>query len=217
MGSTNSTNNIIHTVTFDSLTKHTLTTTYSFARKLKSAYIQPLYKSRGMTHLMLLVLLTKEHPDLLPTIEDYIKHHPKELEKLNGAGWTPLMLAVANTQSCSSLETVELLLNCGANVNHTGNKKTPLMIACAYAGTTSSFETVKLLCDNPNININAYYQAYHDNVMTALSFAVYTEKPNIDVVNLLIQLGIRKSKYMDKDILMLQHSYMIKPNNQIMV
>jgi hypothetical protein len=174
-------------------------------------------KTTNLTHLMKLVLLTKEHPETLEIIRSYIAQNPEELEKRSSSGWTPLLLAVANSSNgdgSSSLDTVKLLLECGANVNSTSKDfPSALIVACRYAGTTSDLETVTTLCEHKNMNM---HQKYIKNVWglntypcNALSYAVYTDKPNIDVINFLIKCGIRQDMYIERDLEALQRAYLI--------
>jgi len=61
-------------------------------------------------------------------------------------GWTPLMLAVRNVSTVSSLETVQMLFAAGADVNQQNNDGwTALMMAARYSTTDSSLETVQML------------------------------------------------------------------------
>jgi hypothetical protein len=141
--------------------------------------------AKRMTYLMKLVMLTNEHPDLLETISDYCKANPRELSQTNSIGWSPLMLAVANSTTCSTLETVELLLNLGANVN--GNRgrhnMRPIILAIHYAGDSSSLETFNLLCSKNDIHYNCYAPGFLIAPVNLMSIAIYNRKPNIYIIN----------------------------------
>lgn len=181
-------------------------------RKNYYQYYRIPHKSAGMTFLMKCVLLTKERPELLDRIRDYVTRHPDQLNKKNKKGWTPLMIAVANTNVSSSLETVKLLLELGANVNRQSSTSlSPLVIACYLAGTTSNFETVKMLCEDRNIKIHQscrFIDNRMDDSYNALTFALQGDNPNINVINYLIQRGVKKDMWIDDNqIARLQRSY----------
>lgn len=192
---------------------------YRVANKIKvSDY--PLIKSthsKGMTYLMKLVLLTKENPRFLEEIETHVTNNPMSLEETNHKGWTPLMIAAANTNTVSSVETVAKLIELGANynANKTMFKKhrlSPLMVAVAYAGTTSNFETVKLFCEQPKLKKHEKY--YQKNAMDythlyVVGFAVFTVNPSVEVINYLIEKGFYCGNVEDK-ILALQNAYNIR-------
>jgi ankyrin repeat protein len=69
--------------------------------------------------------------------------------------WTPLHLACFNTNGFSTLETVEILLIAGADVNCEGrNKWTPLHVVINHCATISTIATLQLLIVN-GANIDA--------------------------------------------------------------
>jgi hypothetical protein len=171
--------------------------------------------AKSMTHLMKLVLLTREHPDLLTTISAHIANHPDELEMQNSKGWTALSLAVANSCSCSTIDTVKLLLNLGANVN--GGKIKPIMVAALYAGSSSSSETFFLLCDQPNIDYTVTYRSswgifsFHSYMMR---FAVWSEPPDILIIHHLIRKGCGTNGY-DNRIATIQRMETLKKLDEL--
>ena len=62
--------------------------------------------------------------------------------------WTALMFASRFSNSTSSLDTVKLLLENGADVNlKNDNKATPLLMAARISNIDSSYDTVKLLLE----------------------------------------------------------------------
>lgn len=73
--------------------------------------------SYGWTKLMKWVLLTKKNPFLEQKIRDYITKYPEEINARNIHGYTALMIAVLNINTRSTPETVNTLLNAGANVD----------------------------------------------------------------------------------------------------
>jgi ankyrin repeat protein len=58
-------------------------------------------------------------------------------------GWTPLMYAARYSNKTSSLETVKLLIEKGADPSIANKGYTPLMAAAKHAGKDSSLETVQ--------------------------------------------------------------------------
>ncbi|AYV81996.1 MAG: hypothetical protein Homavirus1_26 [Homavirus sp.] len=169
--------------------------------------------SKGLTYLMKLVLLTNKNPELVYDIEDVVNDNPAELHKKNRIGWTPLMLAVANTTTMSSIETVKKLLELGANPNSTSYKKlSPLMVAVYNYGYGSDLETIKLLCSLQNIRINQYHYKYINNtviVENALTYAVNGLKKDIKVIDYLIKNGAVVLNNDDVKVLIVQNMCII--------
>jgi len=105
-------------------------------------------KSKGFTLLMKWVLLTKKCPHLNEKIKNYIKSHPKEINKKNEKGWTALMLASLNSRNKSNEETVKILIDAQCNLNlQNNNGWTALMMASRCSGSESTEGTVKMLID----------------------------------------------------------------------
>ncbi len=121
--------------------------------------------SSGFTKLHKFVMLTKQYPELLINIRELIEQDKTKptnlltniksmigmdtslLNKKNSVGLTALMLACANTNSYSSIETVKLLIELGANVNiHADSGFNALIL--------SQFDAAQLLID-AKINVNA--------------------------------------------------------------
>ena len=88
-------------------------------------------------------------------LKEYLEKHPDKVNIQNEKGWTPLMIASRFSNTTSTLETVECLLQLGADPDLKDNIRwTALMYASENSDTTSTFETVKLLLDygaDPNI------------------------------------------------------------------
>nr|WBF71152.1 putative ankyrin repeat protein [Megavirus caiporensis] len=99
---------------------------------------------------------------------------------------TPLIISSINSGTTSDLETIQLLLKYGADINQTNHLGChALMFAARYAGTTSCIKTVKFLLDNgTNVNLQ-------DNFgYTALMYASkYSKTSNSKVIQMLLDHG----------------------------
>ena len=101
--------------------------------------------SREFTPLMYLVINTNEYPELNQLIGNF----KDSINDKNEIGFTALMLAAVNCHDRSSIETVKVLLEHGADVNLVDNEGwSALMMAVRYSNTDSSIETVRLLIEN---------------------------------------------------------------------
>ncbi|ANB50222.1 putative ankyrin repeat protein [Powai lake megavirus] len=146
-------------------------------------------KCRYFTKLMWLI----NHENILSNgHEKIIRHLKKEknLKKINDEnekGWTALMMASTMSNSHSSYQTVELLLELGANINIQSNCGcTALIAACINSGTISSNKTVNLLIDHgANINLKNKFGK------TALEYACINSKEygSTDTVKILLKKG----------------------------
>ena len=99
---------------------------------------------------------------------------------LNSLGWTPLCTTVTKLQDKANSDHLRLLLQLGADVNHTDiNGRTPMMLAASMGRLPS----IKLLMNN---------YAAHDNFdnfgWSALMFAVYYN--HFDVVTFMLDHGV---------------------------
>lgn len=100
------------------------------------------------THLMKLVLVVNQFPNVLELIEELIEKNPGELDKQNSNGWSALMIASINCSRQSSIECVKLLIKLGADANlHSIYGNTALILASEYCATSSSIECVRLLIE----------------------------------------------------------------------
>jgi hypothetical protein len=169
--------------------------------------------SHNMSYLMELVLLTKRNPNMHTEIRQYLAVYPEELNKENDKGWTALAIAVGNTNTCSCIETVQLLLTLGASVNH--GKIKPIMVAAAYAGTSSTVETFFLLTEQPGLN---YYTSYQQDDTTGiyevLFFAAQSWSPNMKIIDHLIHQGCSIA-HVSERIAILQRSAALKILDEI--
>ena len=84
-------------------------------------YICSSYSScSGFTSLMYLVCNTRENPEYLEQIKYILDNYLEELNKQNALNFTPIMLAVMNYNTNSTLETVNLLLEYKPDLNIIG-------------------------------------------------------------------------------------------------
>lgn len=116
------------------------------------------YKIFG-SFLQKIVLMTREYPIIYNFLFKNIKHFSlEEINFKNKTGNTALILASLNSNTGSTIETVELLLKNNANVSIKNDIGwTAFMIACRYALISSSIETIKLLLEyKSNINERNY-------------------------------------------------------------
>ena len=112
-----------------------------------------------------------------------------DLNKLSEDGRLPLAVAVRNSNTTSSLETVKLLLDRGADpdLKEIGNNGfTALIIAARYSNKDSSLETVKLLLER-----KAKVDLRNDAGNTALIVAAgnSTKDSSVETVKLLLDNG----------------------------
>ena len=79
------------------------------------------------------------------------------------------MFSCRYSNTDSTIETVELLLDRGANVNlKNSDGLTALMLACRNSNTDSNIETVKLLLNVNNIDVNIVFNDTKYNVLILL-------------------------------------------------
>ena len=114
-------------------------------------------KSKGNDLIHFLVKDSRKN-DYFNKLKEYLNIHPDKVNIQNDQGWTPLMMASRYSNTDSTFETVELLLQKGADPNIQNNDGwTALMMASRFSNTTSTFETVEYLLEhgaNPNIQNN---------------------------------------------------------------
>ena len=133
-------------------------------------------KSKGFTKLMKLCMMTNKYPNLHKHINKLIKDKSEKINAQNNKGFSALMLASINFNKCSSIETIQLLLENKVDINARNNKGwSSLMLAAQY----SNIETVRLLLEN-KADINA-----RNNGKSSLMLAV--EYSNIETVQLLLE------------------------------
>ncbi len=105
----------------------------------------------------------------------------------NAVGRTALMLASANSNTSSSLETVEALISAGANLDLRDNGCwTALMLASCHSNETSSLQTVEAL-----IHAGANLDLQNEDGCTALiiSSKFTNESCSLETIKALIRAG----------------------------
>ena len=134
----------------------------------KKYYCSQYTLSMGFTYLMKLVLLTQKYPELI----NQIKNYKNEINKTNVEGWTPLMIACRNCQFYSSVETVQELLLCGADVNMQNKDYcTAIMYAIIRFDSDSNLQTIEML-----INAGANLNSRDMNGLSVLTYICNGEK-----------------------------------------
>jgi len=140
---------------------------------------------RQLTELHRFVMLTNKEPRYNAIIKNLIATFPEYLNAKTDAGHTPLMLAALNVQTHSSIETMTILIDAGADIDATcSNDWTALMYATKYSNISSSVEAMKLLLDS-GCNPNTYSKG---NIWTALMLAVFyiNKSSSVDAIKLLL-------------------------------
>ena len=149
----------------------------------------PYIESKGFTKLMKLVMMTGKNPELISDIKNMIIYDKNIIDIKNEKGWTPLMLAARNSDTDSNIDTVKLLIECGANIKSQNNDGwTTLMMAVRCGNMDdSNLNIIKILIESgANLNIQ------NNGKLTALMMAAQfnnTTNNNIETVKLLIDAG----------------------------
>ncbi|ANB50760.1 putative ankyrin repeat protein [Powai lake megavirus] len=140
------------------------------------------------TKLMYLIIYEKIIDDCHNKIIKEIKLCGNNIDAKNELGWTALMLAARNSKNWSSIKTVKLLLDAGADPNiydrTIGNSI--LSMCVASSNKSSSLETVILLLDK-GANIN--YKSLYGWTSLMLASRNSYKNSNIDTVKILLQYG----------------------------
>jgi len=140
----------------------------------------------GFTKLHRYVMMTNKHPKYIIKIKKILAKHPHLLNMQNSRGWSPLMLAACNSNKYSTIETVELLLSYGPDLEiKTKNLNTALSLASIFGGSSSSVETVRLLLSY-GADINNINKDGNSVLQWAILGIRDDEYGSIDVVNLLL-------------------------------
>ena len=148
-------------------------------------------KSKGNDLIHFLVKDSRKD-NSLNMLKEYLDTNPDKINIQNEEGWTPLMIASWYSNTTSTFETVELLLECGANPNLKDNiGHTALMHASINSNSTSTFETVELLLNcgaDPNLKNNfgntalmipSNYSNNNSNDETVECLLKYNTNPNL--------------------------------------
>lgn len=105
-------------------------------------------ESIGFKLLMKLVLLTKKNNEAIPLIRKLLNENPNTINQINSQGWTALMLAATNSGTCSTENTVQILIDAGAELNlQISTGWTALILAARNSNRCSTENTVKMLID----------------------------------------------------------------------
>lgn len=112
----------------------------------------PFRNDKGVTRLMLLASFldkySKKFHEINSVIKEYIKEVPDEINITSKHGWNVINICIASKYS--HIETIKILLNGSANVNHiSGYKMTALHIATNYV----KLNVAKLILEYDSINI----------------------------------------------------------------
>lgn len=141
----------------------------------------PVTKCAGFTFLHKLVLLTKKYPELNNVIRSV---NPEEINKVNENGWSALFLEILNNTALSSMKTIKLLLELGADVNCRLKNGSPLFSEAMYC--YNSTKIVKLL-----LKYGADINVRNNRGFTPLMRCVeYFNAFTIETIKLLLQLGV---------------------------
>ena len=129
------------------------------------------------------VLKTGSNSSINKKIINYLKIYPKEKDIKNEEGFTPLMLASMNSNCRSTIETVKILLESGADVNiQDDSGRTALMHAVICSPLTSSKETVKILLEKgSDVNVQDLCER------TALIHAFMIQNIEIETIKILLE------------------------------
>ena len=145
--------------------------------------------SSGFTLLMKWILSVRKYPFLINKIKNMLKRKPYLIKQTNTKGWNLLHLACANSNSASSNEIVELLINHGININaQTLCGETALHLSVIYIKIENSNEdTMKILIKSgANINTKDNYG------FTPLITAIVNISDNhlLNILKILIDAGV---------------------------
>ena len=112
--------------------------------------------STGFDYIHKIVMSTRNHPEFLNILKEYLDKFPEKINCRNSKDWTALHLACQNSDQKSTNGTVEYLLNypnIDVNLqNVDGN--TALHMVCRYYNTDITEKMCELLLVQPGINVN---------------------------------------------------------------
>lgn len=115
------------------------------------------YIGENSNHLQRCVLHTKDYPELNEYIDLYLTLHKNIINFQNDIGCTALMIASMYSTIYSSMQTVQILLKHGADLNLIDNIGwTALMHTCCNLDYESNNRTLMLLLDyHPDTNVQS--------------------------------------------------------------
>lgn len=149
-------------------------------------FCSPKIKSKRFNHLQKCVILTREYDFMNEYIDYYLYLHPGTIDYQNDFGWTALILACRNASTCSTEETVRILIKHHADLNlQCEQNMTALMYACNNSASESSENVVRMLLEaGCNINLK------NINGLTAIFYGIKTiSKSTIGTLKLLLDFG----------------------------
>ena len=139
-------------------------------------------KSHGFTYLQYLVMNYHKIDNCLELIENDIKNSVDNNynNKRNNKKYNALILACINSNTCSHIDVVKLLIKLGANINFNIDNKNIVSLTSLYTKTSSSIEVLELIL-NSGFNINN-----NSTLMNLCNKSKYHSNKNI---KLLIKYG----------------------------
>lgn len=155
---------------------------YLFENDLSKKYIiTPALTLRCLNHLQKCILLTSKYNFMNEYIDLYLYGCQSAVNYTAECGWSPLMIAVVNTNNNSSEETVRILIKHGAIVSYQSTDgTTALMLAALYSGNISTITTVEILLKHGAI---AHYKNKDEH--TALTLSIINFSP-VETIKLLL-------------------------------
>jgi ankyrin repeat protein len=152
----------------------------------------PHYKAKHFNAPMKWVMMTKQYPALLPHIRNYYLSHPEEINRRNSLGRTAIFLAVRNSNTCSSEETVKLLLEFHPQLNISDNEeRTPLLLTITNIGIDSTLNTMVMLL-NAGADVNYGHYRNCDPLCSAI---LTMSADNTMDINILKEIIARKPNF----------------------
>ncbi len=151
----------------------------------KEYYCREMVKSAGFTLLMKLVLLTKKKKKAIYLIRKILNKNPNTIDKKNDKGWTALMLAVRNSNTCSTENTVKILIDAGADLNLQSNIGAT---ALGHSENHCENNIFKMLI-NAGVGINLQ----NNNGMSVLMGVIRSDNSNtcrVEKVKILLDTGV---------------------------
>lgn len=142
----------------------------------------------GFTQLMMLVLQTGVYPELEDRIRTEIPD--EELDKQTTDGTTALMMACIHTNSCSTENTVRILLERGCSPTIKNNiGYSVLSFLCDIPYNTTA-ETFRLLLNTYKFDVNEKLNYSPASLLSAMCMDNQEEVPDLlEIVSLLIDYG----------------------------
>lgn len=138
--------------------------------------------SKNITHLHKCVLLTKKYPEINDYLEEYLRDC-KIINNQSSEGWTALHFACINF-NITSVRTIKLLLNAGANVNLQTNDFDTCLLFSLRNDCKEVFEVVQML-----LNAGANPNLCNNELETPLQYSGDIEHNCEDITRILLDKG----------------------------